>query len=190
MPKSRSPKSGRLVLASLKDVPAGTPIEEIKRAAAAFGLDFTFMKAVAKIESGFDPTQHTGSYIGLFQLSRYEFKKYGSGDILDARDNAIAAAYKFLTEADLFEWDTHKKADVQRPLFDSPAGLARRRRARRASGTHRLEVDVRDRRGQGKRREMVQTRGLGQYPSERQGDLEVGQAHDLGCICGDVAAAA
>jgi hypothetical protein len=98
-----------LVLASLKDVPAGTPIEEIKRAAAAFGLDSTFMKAVAKIESGFDPAQHTGSYIGLFQLSRYEFKKYGSGDILDARDNAIAAAYKFLTEADLFEWDTHRK---------------------------------------------------------------------------------
>jgi hypothetical protein len=98
-----------LVLASLKDVPAGTPVEEVKRAAAAFGLDFSFMKAVAKIESGFDPTQRTGSYIGLFQLSRYEFKKYGSGDILDARDNAIAAAYKFLTEADLFEWDTHKK---------------------------------------------------------------------------------
>jgi len=98
-----------LVLASLKDVPAGTPVEEIKRAAAAFGLDFSFMKAVAKIESGFDPTQHTGSYIGLFQLSHYEFKKYGSGDILDARDNAIAAAYKFLTEADLFEWDTHKR---------------------------------------------------------------------------------
>ena len=98
-----------LVLASLKDVPAGTPIEEIKRAAAAFGMDFIFMKAVAKIESGFDPTQHTGSYIGLFQLSRYEFRKYGSGEILDARDNAIAAAYKFLTEADLFEWDTRKK---------------------------------------------------------------------------------
>jgi len=98
-----------LVLASLKDVPAGTPVEEIKRVAAAFGLDFNFMKAVAKIESGFDPTQHTGSYIGLFQLSHYEFKKYGSGQILDARDNAIAAAYKFLTEADLFEWDTHKR---------------------------------------------------------------------------------
>jgi soluble lytic murein transglycosylase-like protein len=98
-----------LVLASLKDVPFGTPVEEIKRAAAAFGMNFSFMKAVAKIESDFDPTQRTGSYIGLFQLSHYEFKKYGSGDILDARDNAIAAAYKFLTEADLFEWDTHKK---------------------------------------------------------------------------------
>src|SRR5215470_19473998 len=35
---------------SLKDVPVGTPIEEIKRASDAFGLDFNFMKAVAKIE--------------------------------------------------------------------------------------------------------------------------------------------
>jgi hypothetical protein len=98
-----------LVLASLKDVPVGTPVEEIKRAAAAFGMNFSFMKTVAKIESDFSPTQRTGSYIGLFQLSHYEFNKYGSGDILNARDNAIAAAYKFLTEADLFEWDTHKK---------------------------------------------------------------------------------
>ena len=102
-------KPADLVLASLKDVPVGTPVEEIRRAAAAFGMNFSFMKAVAKIESDFDPTQRTGSYIGLFQLSRYEFNKYGSGDILDARDNAIAAAYKFLTEADLFEWDTHRK---------------------------------------------------------------------------------
>jgi len=102
-------KPADLVLASLQDVPVGTPVEEIKRAAAAFGMNFNFMEAVAKIESDFDPTQRTGSYIGLFQLSHYEFKKYGSGDILNARDNAIAAAYKFLTEADLFEWDTHKK---------------------------------------------------------------------------------
>jgi hypothetical protein len=95
---------------SLKDVPIGTPIEEIKRASDTFGLDFNFMKAVAKIESGFDPKQRTGSYIGLFQLSKDEFAKYGSGDILDARDNAVAAAYKFATAAILFELNTHKKA--------------------------------------------------------------------------------
>src|SRR5262249_2368423 len=97
---------------SLKDVPVGTPIEEIKRASDAFGLDFNFMKAVAKIESGFDPKQRTGSYIGLFQLSKAEFAKYGSGDILNARDNAIAAAYKFATAATLFELNTHKKATI------------------------------------------------------------------------------
>jgi hypothetical protein len=94
---------------SLKDIPIGTPIEEIKRASDAFGLDFSFMKAVAKIESGFDPKQRTGSYFGLFQLSKGEFAKYGSGDILDTRDNAVAAAYKFATATTLFELTTHKK---------------------------------------------------------------------------------
>ena len=97
---------------ALKDVPVGTPVEEIKRASDAFGLDFNFMKAVAKIESDFDPKQRTGSYVGLFQLSNNEFAKYGSGDILNARDNAIAAAYKFATAATLFELNTHKKATI------------------------------------------------------------------------------
>jgi hypothetical protein len=107
LPPERKPAD--IVLDSLKDVPVGTPVEEIKRAADAFGLDFSFMRAVAKIESDFDPKQRTGSYVGLFQLNNYEFKKYGSGSIISARDNAIAAAYKFVTEATLFEMDTHKK---------------------------------------------------------------------------------
>jgi hypothetical protein len=102
-------KPAETVLKSLKDTPAGTPVEEIKRASDAFGLDFNFMKAVAKIESGFDPKQRTGSYVGLFQLSKYEFNKFGSGQILDSRDNAVAAAYKVITEGILFEWVTHRK---------------------------------------------------------------------------------
>ncbi|MFY9952410.1 transglycosylase [Bradyrhizobium sp.] len=102
-------KPADIVLRSLKDTPVGTPVEEIKRASDAFGLDFNFMKAVARIESGFDPKQQTGSYIGLFQLSKYEFNKFGSGQILDSRDNAIAAAYKVITEGILFEWVTQKK---------------------------------------------------------------------------------
>jgi len=102
-------KPADIVLSSLKDTPVGTPVEEIKRASDAFGLDFNFMKAVARIESGFNPKQRTGSYIGLFQLSKYEFNKFGSGQILDSRDNAIAAAYKFITEGILFEWVTKKK---------------------------------------------------------------------------------
>jgi soluble lytic murein transglycosylase-like protein len=97
-----------IVLDSLKGVPQGTVLEEIKRAADAFGLDYNFMKAVAKIESDFDPKNRTGSYIGLFQLSKQEFNKYGTGEITNARDNAIAAAYKFVNEATLFELDTHK----------------------------------------------------------------------------------
>jgi hypothetical protein len=103
-------KPSEIVLDSLKDIPVGKPIEEIKRASEAFGLDFSFMNAIAKIESDFDPKQRTGSYIGLFQLSKGEFAHYGSGDILNARDNAVAAAYKFATGAVLFELSTHKKA--------------------------------------------------------------------------------
>ncbi|MBR1120660.1 transglycosylase [Bradyrhizobium lablabi] len=102
-------KPAEIVLRSLKDIPVGTPVEEIKRASDAFGLDFHFMKAVAKIESGFDPNQRTGSYIGLFQLSEYEFGKFGSGQIRSPRDNAVAAAYKVITEGILFEWVTHRK---------------------------------------------------------------------------------
>jgi len=107
LPPARKPAD--VVLESLSSVPIGTPLEEIKRASDAFGLDFGFMRTVAKIESDFNPKQRTGSYIGLFQLSKGEFTKYGSGEITSPRDNAIAAAYKFTTEAILFESDTHKK---------------------------------------------------------------------------------
>lgn len=102
-------KPANTVLKTMKEIPVGTPVEEIKRASDAFGLDFVFMRAVAKIESDFDPKQRTGSYIGLFQLSHREFAKYGSGSITDPRDNSVAAAYKFVIEAKLFELDTHKK---------------------------------------------------------------------------------
>jgi hypothetical protein len=102
-------KPAKIALAALRDVPPGTPFQEIERAAKAFDVDANFMKAVAKIESDFNPAERTGSYIGLFQLSKSEFRAYGSGDILNARDNAMAAAYKFVTEAALFEAVTHKK---------------------------------------------------------------------------------
>jgi hypothetical protein len=105
-------KPADIVLDSLRNIPIGTPVEEIKRAADAFGLDFGFMEAVAKIESDFDSKQRTGSYIGLFQLSRSEFRKYGSGDITNPRDNAVAAAYKLVTEAALFEQYTHREPTV------------------------------------------------------------------------------
>ena len=102
-------KPATIALQALGDIPLGAPLEEIKRAADAFGIDYNFMKAVAKVESNFDPTQRTGSYIGLFQLSRAEFARYGAGDITNPRDNAVAAAYKFINEAAMFEAATHKK---------------------------------------------------------------------------------
>ena len=102
-------KPAKIALAALRDVPLGTPVQEIERAAEAFDVDANFMKAVAKIESDFNPKERTGSYIGLFQLSKSEFSEYGSGEILNPRENAMAAAYKFVTEAALFEVITHKK---------------------------------------------------------------------------------
>jgi hypothetical protein len=63
---------------------------------------------VAKIESGFDSKQRTGSYIGLFQLSEYEFNKFGSGQIRDPRDNAVAALQGHYRRHSV-EWVTHKK---------------------------------------------------------------------------------
>jgi hypothetical protein len=101
-------KPADTVLEAMKGIPPGTPLDEIKRVSDLLKLDFTFMKTVAKIESGFDPKQRTGSYIGLFQLSEKEFGMYGSGDILDARDNTVAAAIKFMTENVMFEMFTHR----------------------------------------------------------------------------------
>jgi hypothetical protein len=105
-------KPADIVRRALQDIPEGAPVDEVDLAASVLGLDVGFMKAVAKIESGFDPKQRTGSYIGLFQLSRYEFDKYGSGDITDARDNAVAGSYKFITAAVMFEMETHKKPTI------------------------------------------------------------------------------
>src|SRR6202166_5219623 len=131
-------KPAAIVLRSFKDIPVGTPVEEIKRASDAFGLDFTCMKAVAKVESGFAPKQRTGSYIGLFQLSKYEFGKFGSGQILDPRDNAVAAAYKVITEGILFEWVTHRKPTLSDLYLDPSTGLGRRSRAHQPTPSRRM----------------------------------------------------
>lgn len=102
-------KPAKIALEAFSNIPLGTPVDEIKRAADAFGLDVNFLKAVAKVESDFKPWERTGSYIGLFQLSRPEFHKYGLGDITNPRDNAVAAAAKFVNDATLFEAVTAKK---------------------------------------------------------------------------------
>ena len=102
-------KPADTVLDAFKDIPPGTPVEEIRRVADILGLDFTFMKAIAKIESNFNPKARTGSYIGLFQLSKNEFAKHGAGDILVSRDNTVAAALKMSTEAVLFEMFNRRK---------------------------------------------------------------------------------
>ena len=73
-----------------------------------FRSDSNFMKAVAR-SSGFDPKQRTGSYIGLFQLSEYEFNKFGSGQIGIHQTIPLRPLTKVITEGILFEWVTHRK---------------------------------------------------------------------------------
>jgi hypothetical protein len=80
------------------------PRDEIREAASLYGLELAMMISIAKVESDFNPRVRTGSYKGLFQLSDYEFKKYGDGSIWDARDNARAAAHMFLVQAEKFRW--------------------------------------------------------------------------------------
>ena len=80
------------------------PRDEIRQAASLYGLDLAMMMSIAKVESDLNPRVRTGSYKGLFQLSEYEFNKYGDGRIWDARDNARAAAHMFLVQAEKFRW--------------------------------------------------------------------------------------
>jgi predicted GIY-YIG superfamily endonuclease len=80
------------------------PRDEIRQAASLYGVDLAMMMSIAKVESDFNPRESTGSYKGLFQLSHYEFEKYGDGSIWDARDNARAAAHMFLIQAEKFRW--------------------------------------------------------------------------------------
>jgi hypothetical protein len=79
------------------------PRDEIRDAAGLYGVDLAMMMSIAKVESDFGPRVRTGSYKGLFQLSDFEFARYGDGSIWDARDDARAAAHLFLVQAEKFK---------------------------------------------------------------------------------------
>jgi hypothetical protein len=95
------PKPIDVIADSIVQLPIGSCRDEVKRAADVFALSFPVMMAFAIIESSCQARQKTGSYIGLFQLSQYEFNRYGrsGGDVYNPRDNAMAAAHKFVVEA-------------------------------------------------------------------------------------------
>ena len=76
----------------------------------------------------------TGSYMGLFQLSRSEFRKYGSGDVVSPRDNAVVAAYKLVTEATLFELYSDREPTVSELYLIHQQGWRKSRD--RATGVH------------------------------------------------------
>src|SRR6186997_2665332 len=69
------PKPIDVIADSIAQTPVGSCREEVRRASDIYGLSFPVMMAFALIESSCQPTQKTGSYIGLFQLSRYEFNR-------------------------------------------------------------------------------------------------------------------
>ena len=74
----------------------------INDVAMASGIDPVWMYHVAGIESGYNTSNTTGSYRGLFQLSYYEFNRHGGGNIYNARDNAQAAARMFKEQREQF----------------------------------------------------------------------------------------
>ena len=66
------------------------------------GVDPNTLSAFARIESGGNPANVTGSYKGLFQLSDAEFRKHGDpgANIFDPEANARAGARKYKADAE------------------------------------------------------------------------------------------
>lgn len=76
---------------------------KIDKYAADYGLDPKYLRAKVDIESGGDPKNVTGSYMGLGQLSKQEFAKYGGqGDIFDPDENLRVLALKTKAEKEDF----------------------------------------------------------------------------------------
>ena len=102
------------------------PRDEIQEAASLYSLDLAMMMSIAKVESDFNPHARTGSYKGLFQLSDYEFKKYGDRSIWDARYNARAAAHMFLILSREVQMGARPLSKLCRAVHSTPAGYPRR----------------------------------------------------------------
>lgn len=75
----------------------------IEGAAKEFSIPPEALRQLIHIESGGRPSVVNGSHKGLGQLTDEEFKKYGSGDIMNPVDNARAMAAKLSAEATQFK---------------------------------------------------------------------------------------
>jgi len=75
----------------------------IEGAAKEFSIPPEALRQLIHIESGGRPDAVNGSHKGLGQLTDEEFKKYGSGDIMNPADNARAMAAKLSAEATQFK---------------------------------------------------------------------------------------
>jgi hypothetical protein len=77
--------------------------DAIQNAAERYALPRATLRAFAAIESGGNPRATTGSYYGVYQLSRSEFEKYGGrGNIFDLNKNTDVAARKLRSESEAF----------------------------------------------------------------------------------------
>ena len=86
----------------------------IDKHAQRVGIDPAWMRKIMRVESGGNPNGCTGSYCGLFQLSRQEFKNNGgTGSIFDPEQNTMAAANKLTKEALTFKQQHNREATLQ-----------------------------------------------------------------------------
>ena len=84
---------------TVPELPQAEEGDFIDKHARRVGIDPAWMRKIMRIESGGDPSQQTGSYKGLFQLSEKEFRRHGgSGSIFDPEQNTAAAANKLAQE--------------------------------------------------------------------------------------------
>lgn len=79
--------------------------EALMEASRQYAVPYSTLRAIAQVESGGNPRAQTGSYQGLFQLSNDEFRRMRGqgGDIMDPRDNAMAAAALLASHQQQFE---------------------------------------------------------------------------------------
>jgi hypothetical protein len=79
----------------------------IQEAARAHGLDPNFMRSVASIESGMNPSSNANrstQYKGLYQIGHDEWRRVGAGgNIYSAKENALGAARLFEANRDQFK---------------------------------------------------------------------------------------
>ena len=96
--KSKSQVSGDTRTMSLEDM--------LNEAAATYNLDINFLKAVAKLESDFDPNcVSSAGAVGIMQLMPKTAKELGVEDIYDPYQNIMGGAKELRQNLDRFGGD-------------------------------------------------------------------------------------
>ena len=106
-------KPSAIALSALSDVPLGTPVEEIARAADPSDSTRISSKRSRRSIRFQSQKPHRLLYrpVPAQQRRIQAFRRRGGRDYQSA-DNAIAAAYKFVIEAEMFEYVTHKRPTI------------------------------------------------------------------------------